>query len=259
MALNIVGTFPILNSKTSQTDEYGFDYVSYEYTIKTVDLLKYNIKKDDVFTGIEDWIPWNPNPISRPSAFVSGVYVVDTVENENMAGGLTRLTVNTIGTKNSIESNPPRVSLISGGPLIFGLFGTPPKITGASADIAGYGVSGVGQSIEIKFLANGGADGQQEVFAQNFASLLPLTFRGISLPVPARLPHRFSNVIVSNNFRIGVAGFYYGYVCKTILTEKRGSLLLVTLTFSEAGVAVDNGIVGGQQVEVFRYNFPVAG
>lgn len=258
MATNIVGTFPILNSKTSQTDEYGFDYLSYEYTIKTSDLPKYDIKKDDVFTGIETWTGSSFSKIPTSGSAYS-VYVVDTVENENMAGGLTRLTVNTIGTKNSIESNPPRVCLISGGPLIFGLFGTPPKITGASADIAGYGIAGVGQGIEIKFLANGGADGQQEVFAQNFASLMPLTFRGVSLPVPARLPHRFSNIIISNNFQLGVDGFYYGYVCKTISTEKRGSLLLVTLTFSEAGSAIDHGIIGGQQAEVVRYNFPKIG
>ena len=55
MAISILGTFPILNFKKSQTDEYGFDYVSYQYTIKTSTLADYDIKKDDVFTGIESW------------------------------------------------------------------------------------------------------------------------------------------------------------------------------------------------------------
>ena len=268
MATNIVGTFPILNSKTSQTDEYGFDYVSYQYTIKTVDLLKYNIKKDDVFTGIEDWIPWNPNPISRPPAFVAGVYVVDTVENENMAGGLTRLTVNTIGTKISPELSTARVCLISGGPLIFGLIGTPPPVwepnfyppAGVNiVPIAGYGTSGAGQSVEIKYLSDGVADSQSEVFGK-IGSQMPSDFRGVSLPIPARTPHKFSNIKQGPmGTIIGTAGSYFGFVCRTISTEKRGSLILVTLIYSEAGFANDFGFISGKQSVSLRYNFPKIG
>ena len=53
MATNIVGTFPILNRQKSQTDEYGFDYVNYQYTIKTSTLNQYIPKKDDVFNGLQ--------------------------------------------------------------------------------------------------------------------------------------------------------------------------------------------------------------
>jgi hypothetical protein len=229
MATSILGTFPILNSTKSQTDEYGFDYVSYQYTIKTSTLDSYNIKKDDVFDGIESWrgISW------ARSANSSALYVVDNVETRNTAGDLTELTVSTIGTKNSAELNTPRVSLISGGPLIFGLSGTTP-----SDAIYGYGVSGAGQSVEVKFLANGGAAGQQAVFTTYFASNMPATFRGISLPVPARAAGDFSSEYFDGETqRAGEFGVYHGFICKTILTEKRGSLLLVTLIFSEAGYA----------------------
>jgi len=262
MATNIVGTFPILNSKKSQVDEYGFDYVSYKYTIKTIDLPLYNIKKDDVFTGIESW---NGISFARSPSVSGSTYVVDDVQTNNVEGGLTELTVNTVGTKNSIESNPPRVSVLSGGPLIFGLFGTPVPVWEENyyppegvniVPIAGYGNAGAGQSVEVKFLANGGTVGQSEIY-ENIASLMPTTFRGVALPVPARLPHKFSNVITweNNGILIGTAGSYFGFVCKTISTEKRGSLLLVTFTFSEAGFATDFGFVGAKQSFSNRYTF----
>jgi hypothetical protein len=233
MATTILGTFPILTFRKSQTDEYGFDYLSYQYTIKTSDLAIYNIKKDDVFTGIESW---RGTSFTRSPSVSGSTYVVDDVQTDNKPGGLTDLTVNTVGTKNSIESNSPRVVLISGGPLIFGLSGTAPT---SQFQIQGYGASGAGQSVEVKFLAKGGAIGQQEIFTTHFASLMPATFRGISLPAPARQPGGFSNVKYAENGSPngGTFGSYYGFICKTILTEKRGSLLMVTLVYSEAGFA----------------------
>ena len=66
---------------------------------------------------------------------------------------------------------------------------------------------------------------------------MPVTFRGISLPVPARPPGAFSNETYLEGVHTGIFGTYHGFICKTILTEKRGSLLLVTLIYSEAGYA----------------------
>jgi hypothetical protein len=252
MATSIIGTFPILTFRKSQTDEYGFDYLSFQYTIKTSDLAFYNIKKDDVFTGIEFWnggISFAASPNSAPP------YVVDTVETNNVAGGLTELMVNTVGTKNSAESNSPRITLLAGGPLIFGLSGTAPT---SQFQIGGYGVSGAGQSVEVKFLAKGGAIGQQEIFTTHFASLMPVTFRGISLPVPARQPGQFNNVKYAENGSPngGTFGTYHGFICKTILTEKRGSLLMVTLVYSEAGRA--SGFNSPGQATTL-YDFPRTG
>jgi len=234
MATSILGTFPILNSKKSKTDEYGFDYITYEYTIKTSDLGAYKIKKDDIFTGISTWSGVSFSKIPSSGA----TYVVDNVETKDLPGGLTSLTVNTVGSQNSAEANTPKVTLLSGGPLIFGLSGTTP-----SSNIWGYGVNGAGQSVEVKFLANGGASGQQTVFTTYYGSVMPATFRGISLPVPASPPTSFSDLIYrgggqeGTGLPAGVDGTYYGFCCKTVLTEKRGSLLLVTLIFSETGKA----------------------
>ena len=259
MTTTIVGTFPILNSKTSQTDEYGFDYVSYKFTIETNPAsFTYTIpKKDDVFLGY----------LQKTYTAKVG-YVVDNVETNNINGGLTELTINTVGTKISPESNTPRVCLISGGPLIFGLIGTPPPVwepnfyppAGVNiVPIAGYGTSGAGQSVEIKYLSDGVADSQSEVFGK-IGSQMPSDFRGVSLPTPARTPHKFSNIKQGPiGTIIGTAGSYFGFVCKTISTEKRGSLILVTLIYSEAGFANDFGFVSAKQSVSLRYNFPKIG
>lgn len=254
MATSIVGTFPILTFEKSQTDEYGFDYLSYQYTVKTSDMVTYNnIKKDDVFTGIESWT----GSSFAKNLNASSQYVVDSVETKNTPGGLTELMVNTVGTKISAESNTPKVTLLSGGPLIFGLSGTAPVSTNTSFFISGYGVSGAGQSVEVKFLAKGGALGQQEIFTTHFNSVMPATFRGISLPAPVRQPSSFSNVTtdVAGGFPRGTVGSYYGFICKTILTEKRGSLLMVTLVYSEAGIA--SSLSSGQSTVL--YDFPRTG
>lgn len=257
MATNIVGTFPILNSEKSRTDEYGFNYVSYEYTIKTSDSASYNIKKDDIFTGIGSW---TGTSFSK-SPSLGSTYVVEDIQFNNLDGGLTQLEVNTVGCKNQIESNSPRVNVIPGGALIFGLSGTRPN-----GQIYGYGVGGVGQSVEVKFLANGGTIGQQEVFAKYASSLMPASFRGISLPAQAKEPHFFSNVIYQGGgqtgvgFPVGIDGNYYGFVCKSISTEKRGSLLVVTLIFSEAGDATLYEITSATTGRGTKfYNFPIVG
>jgi len=252
MASSILGTFPILTFKKSQTDEYGFDYLSYQYTVKTLDLALYNIKKDDEFYGFNS----AGSIVSINTESTGSSYVVESVETKNTPGGLTDITINTVGSKNSAELNAPRIVLLSGGPLIFGLSGTAP-----SGSVFGYGFAGAGQSVEIKFLANGGAAGQQEVFTRYFSSHIPASFRGISLPTPAKEPHSFSNVGYNdNNLPYGEEGNYYGFVCKTILTEKRGSLLLVTLVFSEAGRALRYSITGANTASgVYFYDFPAIG
>ena len=243
MATSIVGTFPILNLKKSQTDEYGFDYVSYVYTIKTSTLSSYNIKKDDIFTSIETWrgISWSANPNS------SSNYVVDSVESKNTAGGLTELSINTVGSKNSAELNPPKVSIITAGPLIYGLSGTKPNP--APYYFGSYGTSGNGQSVEIKFIANGGADGQRAILTTFIGTAMPSTFRGIALPAPAG--GNISGAVFTS--------YYAGFVGKTVLTEKRGSLLLVTVVFSEAGrLSIKSGS-GAGTVFATAYNYPIVG
>ena len=260
MAISTVGTFPILNFKKSQTDEYGFDYVSYQYTIKTSDLAAYNIKKDDVFTGIESW---GGVSFAKSPSYGGASYVVDTVENNNINGGLTELTINTVGTKNNIELNPPRVVLLSGGPLIFGLSGTPPPTPDGSLfsipSTFGYGIAGAGQSVEIKFLANGGAAGQQQTLTTYLTSQMPITFRGISLPAPVRQAGTITFSGEGGGGTITGVCQYYGFVCKTILTEKRGSLLLVTLTFSEAGIATRQIRTTTSFTNSDYYRFPILG
>ena len=218
MATNIVGKFPILNSKQSQTDEYGFDYITYQYTIETTPITTtYTIpKKDDIFSGVLQ-SEYTSIPLGGTS-----LYVVTNVETNLIDGGLTVVTISTVGCKNSIESSAPKISILSNGPLIFGLSGTPP-----SGQPCGYGIAGKGQTVEMKFIANGGVSNEQQLFNLFFGSVMPTSFRGASLPAPAKQPGVLIELYP-----------YYGFIGKTVLTEKRGGLLLVTVTFSEAGKGV---------------------
>lgn len=260
MALNIVGTFPILNRQKSQTDEYGFDYITYEYTLKTETVDIYIPKKDDVFDGELKTSRLYRGIIASPTVNESS-YVVENVEVTPMNGGLSTLTVQTVGTKNSIESATPKVFIRQGGPLIFGLEGS------SAIDLNGEkAYAGIGQEIEVKFLALGGSGGENSVYQEYFSRVMPRTFRGSPLPFPKKAPGTYSNVVfnnplppqsaILNGYRIN----YNGFTCKRVITERRGGLLLASLFFSESGTATLYGPsdTNAQQTTVI-YNYPAYG
>jgi len=230
MATNILGTFPILNRQKSQIDEYGFDYITYEYTLKTETVDQYTPQKDDVFNGVlsQSYVNFGKTPA------LEYLYVVENVQVTPMNGGLSTLTVQTVGTKNSPETATPKVFIRQGGPLIFGLLG--------GRGFEGRGaISGVGQEIEVKFMEFGGSAGENDVYQKYFTKVMPSSFRGIKLPTPASQPGSFDYTINQSitGYKVGTEATYYGFVCKRVLTERRGSLLLVSIFFSEAGKALD--------------------
>jgi hypothetical protein len=245
MATNIVGQFPILNRQKSQTDEYGFDYVNYQYTIKTSTLNSYIPKKDDVFNGLKLG-GYNNNPQYFTIPTIGGSqYAVTRVETNPLQGDLTELSIDTVGTKNAIEDNLPQITIRQGGPLIFGLGS---DIQGAYG--AGIGKSGVGLQIELKFLGLGGNSSEATIYNTYFSKPIPSSFRGVSVPESLR-PFSFDYEV---NGR-GVSGGYSGYCCKNMITERRGLLTLYTLTFAECGYAQFRT----ETAITVLYNFPVIG
>jgi len=218
MALNIVGTFPILNAKKSQTDEYGFDYVTYQYTAKLSQLDSLLPKKDDKFFGISpDIFPAEKN------------YVVTNTETNLANGGLAEFVIQTTGTRNAIDGNAPKITLFpNSGPLIFGLSSVSDTIR-LDGSVA---FSGKGISVQLEFLGEGGADKEASTISTYLFSVMPSIFRGTLMPIPKRLPGAFGDP--SKN---GVYGSYYGFRCKSVRTERRGGLTLYTLSFEEAGQA----------------------
>jgi hypothetical protein len=231
MANPILGTFPILNAKKSQTDEYGFDYVTYQYTAPLADLATLLPKKDDKFFGIAPYIfPAESN------------YVVTDTETNLANGGLAEFVIQAVGTRNAIDENAPKVSLIpESGPLIFGI-GTPTP----SSFFLGNGASGVdgkGITIQLEFLGEGGAEAEAIILQTFLFSRLPTTFRNTAMPItrtPGFIKIEGTRDISSNlpaTTFIGISGFYYGYVCTSARTERRGGLALYTLSFREAGYA----------------------
>jgi hypothetical protein len=220
MALNIVGTFPILNAKKSQTDEYGFDYITYQYTAKLSQLDSLLPKKDDKFFGISpDIFPAEKD------------YVVTNTETNLANGGLAEFSIQTTGTRNAIDGNAPKITLIpNSGPLIFGIgIQQPSQFFAADGSV---GLGGRGITVQLEFLGEGGADKEAATISTYLFSVMPSIFRGTLMPIPKRLPGGFGDP--SKN---GIYGSYYGFRCKSVRTERRGGLTLYTLSFEEAGQA----------------------
>lgn len=259
MATNIVGTFPILNRQKSQTDEYGFDYITYEYTLKTETVDRYTPQKDDVFDGVLRSGTYSR--LSESPSVSESSYVVENVEVTPMNGGLSTLTVQVVGTKNPIDSAAPKVFIRQGGPLIFGLEGS------LIIDLTGErAYAGIGQEIEVKFLALGGSGGENSIYQTYFARVMPRTFRGVSLPFPKKEPGTYGSLVynnplppqspISNGYQI----IYAGFTCKRVITERRGGLLLASLFFSESGNATFYGPSDNNtQQTTILYNFPPYG
>ena len=247
MATNIVGTFPILNRQKSQTDEYGFDYITYEYTLKTETVDQFRPQKDDFFNGTlsRQYVNFNNSQ--------SQSYVVENVEVTPMNGGLSALTIQTVGTKTDPSTASPKVFIRQGGPLIFGLEGSV-GFNGAGA------ISGGGQEIEVKFMEYGGVAGENIIYQRYYTKVIPVIFRNTKLPTPASQPKAFDFTRTSENgLKNGTFGSYYGFVCKRVSTERRGALLLASVFYSEAGLAVSLGVSGGAQTSSILYDFPIYG
>jgi hypothetical protein len=260
MATNIVGTFPILNRQKSQTDEYDFDYITYEYTLKTETVDIYIPKKDDVFNG-NVVSSGGYKGIAEIPAVDESSYVVENVEVTPLNGGLSTLTVQVVGTRNPIESATPKVFIRQGGPLIFGLGGS------SAIDLNGEkAYAGIGQEIEVKFLALGGSGGENSVYQKYFSRVMPREFRGVSLPLPKKDPGTYTSLVSNNplppqpSILNGYLISYYGFTCKRVITERRGGLLLASLFFSESGNATLYGPsdTGGRRTTVI-YNYPPYG
>jgi hypothetical protein len=245
MATNIVGTFPILSRQKSQTDEYGFDYLNYQYILKTSTVTAYIPKKDDVFNGLQlGGYGNNPRYVTIPTGDGSQ-YAVTRVEVNPLQGDLTELSIDTVGTKNAIENNLPKITIRQGGPLIFGLGSDLQGFYGA-----GIGKANVGLQIELKFLGLGGNSEEASIYNTYFGKVIPSIFRGVPVP-EAKRPFTFD---FEANGR-GASGYYAGYCCKNMITERRGLLTLYTLTFAECGYAQFRTELG---ITVL-YNFPVIG
>jgi len=254
MATSTIGTLPVLNSKKSQTDEYGFDYITYQYTATTAQLASLLPKKDDKFSGIA------PNTFSAESN-----YVVTDTETNLANGGLAEFVIQTIGTRNAINANAPKITLIpNSGPLIFGIITAQPNqffpINGSGA------IDGKGITVQLEFLGEGGAGAEAETISTFLFSEMPTTFRGITMP-PARrsgsfkisYPRDLGSDLSITSF-IGISGFYFGYRCVSMRTERRGGLTLYTLNFQEAGYAEEvfdksTPINPGNTETIALYNF----
>ena len=251
-----MGTLPVLNSKKSQTDEYGFDYITYQYTATTAQLASLLPKKDDKFSGIA------PNTFSAESN-----YVVTDTETNLANGGLAEFVIQTIGTRNAINANAPKITLIpNSGPLIFGI-GTPQPSEFFPRDGAGA-LAGKGITVQLEFLGEGGTEAEATNIQTYLFSVMPTIFRGVTMPIARQEgyirksePRSFDTYLLPSVF-IGIRGFYSGYRCTSVRIERRGGLALYTLVFQESGYSEqvfdtsnENNPGGTNTVQIYNFSF----
>ena len=251
-----IGTFPILNSKKSQTDEFSFDYITYQYTAPLSQLTSLLPKKDDKFSGI------SPNTFSAESN-----YVVTDTETNLANGGLVEFVIQTTGTRNAINANAPKIALIpNSGPLIFGI-GTVQPSEFFPRDGTGA-LAGKGITVQLEFLGEGGAEAEATNIQTYLFSVMPTIFRGVTMPIARQEgyirksePRSFDTYLLPSVF-IGIRGFYSGYRCISMRVERRGGLALYALSFQETGyseqvfdISNENNPGGTNTVQIYNFSF----
>lgn len=223
MASEIIGTYPITQSVNSYFNEYGIQFVDYNFTIKSTDASQYIPKQGDAFAGVG---VSNPVGISNSK---SSVYRVTKVSTSNLFGGLTQVQVNTAGTQN-IES-PPIVSTLPNYPLIFGL----KTNSSNAAPTTGYGSPNKGLGIMLAFID--AIENESNIFTSLVE--MPSIFRGVALPVPAKAPFASSYTIENspgqNAGSTGYSIMYSGFIRKEITFQRIGGVTLFKLIFAESG------------------------
>lgn len=228
MASKIIGTLPTTQSINSYIDEYGIRFVDYNFTIESKDASKYIPKQGDIFNGIGGTTGENTDVFTIPSAFQSS-YLVTRVNSSNLAGGLMRVQVNTAGTQNT--QSPAIISTLPNYPLIFGLK------TNANQGVSEFGIGHPTRGIGIMLSFIDSIANETDIFTSFLK--MPLTFRGVTLPVPARTP--FSNSGSTDNNpgqNTGSRGFfiyYDGFIRKEITFQRIGGVSLFKLIFAESG------------------------
>lgn len=223
MASTIIGKYPITQSVNSYFNEYGIQFVDYNFTIKSTDASQYIPKQGDAFAGVGV-----ENPITIATTNKSK-YLVTQVNAKNLSGGLMEIQVNTAGTQN-IES-PPIVSTLPNYPLIFGL----KTKSSQSTPQFGYGSPNRGLGIMISFIDS--IDNEADIFT-NFTEM-PTVFRGVTLPIPAKSPFANSgsteNIPGQNAGSTGYHILYSGYVRKEMQFQRVGGVTLFKIIFAESG------------------------
>lgn len=250
MSSLILGTYPILNSKISSIDENGIETLSYAYTVKTEDAIYYTPEKDAEFYGLVD--ANNPIDSEKPTDFpvTSSSYLVTQVSADQLSGGLTKLNINTVGTRNI--DTPARVSLLPNYPLIYGLSGTS-ELFGDNYAILQYKAGTLariqrgGVGVVVTFIDEKGTE--QAIYQTYSYAIMPSTLKNSSLPVARR----------GAFYTESQSGLYYqslsyaGFICKEITFQTYGAIIIYRLTFAESGkmswsVASSDGATGSSAV-----------
>ena len=240
MALTILGTYPVINKQISDIDDNGIQKISYIFTVKTADAFDYLPLKDDEYYGPTGILASGQGLFDPRTATNRSKYLVLDAKMDNLSGGLTQIMVSTAGTQNI--NTPPKIRILPNYPLIYGLSGISQTIVG---DI-GIGDSNGGYGIVMTFITKADSVSEGDIFLNYSRKLMPVSFRGFSLPVPARAPFGYTNTtggiirdifgnITGNTGTETIANSYFGFICKETTFQRIGGITLFQLIYSESG------------------------
>lgn len=240
MGFTIIGQYPIINSQNSYIDDNGIQKINYLFTVKTADAFDYLPSKDDEYYGPTGALPSGQGLFDPRIEANRSKYLVLDAQMNNLSGGLTQIMVSTAGTQNI--NTPPKIRILPNYPLIYGLSG----ISQTSSKDIGIGDARGGYGVIMTFITKADSVSEGDIFMNYSRKVMPKSFRGVSLPVPARAPFGYTNTtggyrrdilgnIIENTPTETVTNNYYGFICKETTFERIGGVTLFKLIYSESG------------------------
>jgi hypothetical protein len=227
----ILGTYPILNSESANTNVDGIEFINYVFTVPTSTALANIPKPNEAYYG-PIVSTTGSSFVAKPGTGSAGSYRVISSSVENLSGGLSQISVQTAGASDA-QAAAPRIRILTNYPLIFGLgsiSGNIPQNSyrGAGLDTAGYGVM-------VNFITNNDIGEETEVFNTYSQKIMPAEFRGVPTPVPTRQPFSITGGSPTNSYQ----SVYKGFICKSTTLQRIGGVILWELTYSESGKYIE--------------------
>lgn len=250
--LIILGSYPILNSESKNTNVDGIEFANYVFTVPTTIALDNTPATNSEYYG-PITSTTGSSFVAKPQTGSDASFRVTSTSVENLPGGLSQISVQTAGSSDA-EAVAPRVRVITNYPLIFGLgpstsivspspiaFGSPSNPSGSVSQFKGAGLDTGGFGVMVNFITDDSPEKEWEIFQTYPRKIMPSSIRGVPLPTPTRSPFVQTG---GNTPAYTFSSGYNGFICKSTTFQKIGGVILWELTYSESGYFVETSCEG---------------
>lgn len=261
--LIILGSYPILNSESKNTNVDGIEFANYVFTVPTTIALDNTPATNSEYYG-PITSTTGSSFVAKPQIGSGASFRVTSTSVENLPGGLSQILVQTAGSSDA-EAVAPRVRIITNYPLIFGLGSSSSIQTVSTIQFApqpsqpsgnqyrGAGLNTAGYGVMVNFITDNTPEKEWEIFNNFSQKIMPASIRGVPLPTPTRSPFvQTGGNPPADTFSSG----YNGFICKSTTLQRIGGVTLWELTYSESGFyRVINCDGNNQCTETVVYDF----